>query len=102
MTSMELRAWIAIDNFPPADDDDAWTPFADALVRRAGHLGAVLAWTGETTGEVVMSDDTTDRARLAEVAVGHVVDALHDAGLADRYPTAIVIEPVPDEEFAAA
>ena len=100
MTEMtEIRARITVPDLP-CDDEQQWEPFADALERDHGDFGPILAWERDDL-VAVLSMDATDRAHGALVLVGAMIDPLHQAGLGDRYPTAIELEEVGELKPAA-
>jgi len=93
MTEMtEIRARITVPDLP-CDDEQQWEPFADALERDHGDFGPILAWERDDL-VTVLSMDATDRAHAAKVLVGVVTDSLQQAGLGDRYRTAIELAEV--------
>ena len=100
MTEMtEIRARITVPDLP-CDDDEQWEPLAEALERDHGEYGPILAWERDDL-VAVLSMAATDRAHAAQVLVGVVTDSLHQAGLGDRYPTAIELEEVAELKPAA-
>jgi len=89
---MEFRVYITVPNLP-VEPDSVWQPLAEALERDHSELGPVIGWHGDDA-EVVVSTDADDEAHAAGIATAAVGAALHAAGLGERYPSAIEIEPI--------
>jgi len=85
----EYRTWITVAGLS-FDDEAAWEPFISALEERHAELGPILSWeNGGKDALAVLATDAPDEAEAARVCADAVVDALHAAGLGDRYPAAL-------------
>jgi hypothetical protein len=93
--TMEYRTWTSVADVP-FNDESIWLPLIRYLDRKHPELGPIASWDDETTIVFVLANDEPDPATAAENAARVVSEALHDAGLADHFPTVFQVEPATD------
>lgn len=91
---MEYRTWTSVANVP-FRDESVWLPLVRYLDKHHGNLGPVASWE-EDAIVLVLADDEPDPATAAENAARVVSEALHAAGLADRFPSVCQVEEATD------
>lgn len=89
---MEYRVWISIANMP-FRQEALWLPLVEHLETKHPELGPIASWDDDMTMVLVLAAHHADRAAAADLAAGVVNDALHAAGLIDRSPTVLRVEP---------
>jgi hypothetical protein len=93
---MEYRTWTSVAGVPYRDES-VWLPLMRYLDKEYAELGPVASWDDETTIVLILADDEPDPATAAEKATRVVSEALHAAGLADRFPTVHEVQPAADD-----
>lgn len=99
MAEMEYRAWITIPHL--AVESGGAECLHDALQKHSGDLGPVLSGLSDGL-QVVLAINSDHEADAARAMYDAVTDSLRAAGLADRYPTAIDLEPANDGDLIPA
>ncbi|HUB35782.1 MAG TPA: hypothetical protein VL972_03090 [Solirubrobacteraceae bacterium] len=93
---MEYRSWIAVADVP-FSDEPTWMRLAEHLERAHPEFGPVASWEDDgTTIVFILANDEPDRATAAANAARVVSEALHTAGLADRFPEVCCVEEAHD------
>jgi hypothetical protein len=93
---MEYRTWTSVANVP-FGDESKWLPLTRHLEREHPELGPVATWEDNASAIVlILANDEPDPATAAENAARVVSEALHVAGLADRFPSVIQVEAAAD------
>jgi hypothetical protein len=93
---MEYRTCTAVADVP-FSDESKWMSLTRHLEREHPELGPVASWEDDwTTIVLTLANDEPDPATAAENAARIVSEALHAAGLADRFPTVFQVEPATD------
>lgn len=99
MLDMEYRGWITV---PHLDVESADAErFLVVLEDCYGDFGPVLSGAGDAV-QVVLLTDSNVEADAAREMYAVTTGALRLAGLADRYVSALEIEPVPASAPVAA
>jgi hypothetical protein len=92
---VEYRTWTSVADVP-FSDESKWLPLTRYLDREYPDLGPVATWE-EKAIVLILADDEPDPATAAEKATRVVSEALHAAGLADRFPTVYEVQPAVDD-----
>lgn len=98
---VEYRAWIDVPGLPVADEAD-WQRLMDRLEESHGELGPVGSWEQPDTLTVVLSTDADTPVAAARELVDAVLDSLQAAGMSEKVPTAMRLEPVTEDAPAPA
>ena len=92
---MEYRTWTSVADVPYGDES-VWLPLMRHLDQKYAEFGPVASWDDETTIVLILANDEPDPATAAENAARVVSEALHAAGLADRFPSVCQVEEATD------
>lgn len=98
---VEYRTWTSVADMP-FNDEPKWLPLINYLEHKHSDLGPIASWEEGNKIVLILANDEPDPATAAENAAHVVSEALHAAGLADRFPTVFEVEQVTEAELAAA